>query len=144
MDWGYIVTNFTGRINRAKFWAGSIVVAILSVIVQLLLVRIGGLGLAAIVSLVFLYPAYAIWLKRSNDRDRPPWMVQVFLALVVVNNLATALIGLNPHGGRPFILSLLTLLVGLGSLWVLIDLGCLRGTVGQNQYGPDPLGGQPV
>jgi uncharacterized membrane protein YhaH (DUF805 family) len=25
------------------------------------------------------------------------------------------------------------------SLWLLIELGFLRGTVGPNQYGPDPL-----
>jgi uncharacterized membrane protein YhaH (DUF805 family) len=25
------------------------------------------------------------------------------------------------------------------SLWILIDLGCLQGTVGANRLGPDPL-----
>jgi uncharacterized membrane protein YhaH (DUF805 family) len=25
-------------------------------------------------------------------------------------------------------------------IWFLIELGFLRGTQGQNQYGPDPLG----
>ena len=24
-------------------------------------------------------------------------------------------------------------------LWALVELGCLRGTIGRNQYGPDPL-----
>jgi uncharacterized membrane protein YhaH (DUF805 family) len=27
------------------------------------------------------------------------------------------------------------------AIWALIWLGCLRGTVGPNQYGPDPLEG---
>jgi uncharacterized membrane protein YhaH (DUF805 family) len=25
------------------------------------------------------------------------------------------------------------------SVWAFVELGCLRGTVGPNQYGPDPL-----
>ena len=25
-------------------------------------------------------------------------------------------------------------------IWTFVDLGCLRGTIGPNQYGPDPLG----
>jgi uncharacterized membrane protein YhaH (DUF805 family) len=27
-------------------------------------------------------------------------------------------------------------------IWFFIELGCLRGTAGDNQYGPDPLAGQ--
>jgi len=27
-------------------------------------------------------------------------------------------------------------------IWVTIELWFLRGTVGQNKYGPDPLGGE--
>jgi uncharacterized membrane protein YhaH (DUF805 family) len=27
-------------------------------------------------------------------------------------------------------------------IWALIWFGCLRGTVGPNQYGPDPLEGR--
>ncbi len=28
------------------------------------------------------------------------------------------------------------------AIWALVWLGCLRGTVGPNQYGPDPLEGR--
>ena len=27
-------------------------------------------------------------------------------------------------------------------IWFFVELGCLRGTVGSNDYGPDPLGGE--
>jgi uncharacterized membrane protein YhaH (DUF805 family) len=31
-------------------------------------------------------------------------------------------------------------LVGFAiTVWAFVELGCLRGTVGPNQYGPDPL-----
>ena len=31
----------------------------------------------------------------------------------------------------------------LFSIWLVIELGFLRGTVGQNWFGPDPLAGSP-
>jgi uncharacterized membrane protein YhaH (DUF805 family) len=35
---------------------------------------------------------------------------------------------------------LLNLLPVIGWLWALLDNGFVRGTVGPNRYGPDPLG----
>ena len=29
-------------------------------------------------------------------------------------------------------------------IWALVELGCLRGTVGPNRHGPDPLAAQPA
>jgi uncharacterized membrane protein YhaH (DUF805 family) len=34
------------------------------------------------------------------------------------------------------------LLIFILGIWALIWFGCLRGTVGPNQYGPDPLEGR--
>jgi uncharacterized membrane protein YhaH (DUF805 family) len=30
------------------------------------------------------------------------------------------------------------------ALWFLIELGCMRGTPGDNRYGPDPLASTPA
>jgi len=30
------------------------------------------------------------------------------------------------------------------NIWALVELGCLRGTIGGNQYGGDPLAPQPA
>jgi uncharacterized membrane protein YhaH (DUF805 family) len=38
-----------------------------------------------------------------------------------------------------YLLSLITLAV---AVWFFVELGCLRGTIGDNQYGPDPLAGK--
>jgi uncharacterized membrane protein YhaH (DUF805 family) len=38
--------------------------------------------------------------------------------------------------GGGFILSLAA---GIIAIWGFVELGCLRGTPGPNQYGPDPL-----
>ena len=32
-------------------------------------------------------------------------------------------------------------LIPLVSIWLVVELGFLRGTVGQNRFGPDPLAG---
>jgi hypothetical protein len=29
------------------------------------------------------------------------------------------------------------------AFWFFIELGCLRGTIGSNPHGPDPLSGRP-
>lgn len=35
--------------------------------------------------------------------------------------------------------SMLLLIPIIGWLWLLVECGCLKGSTGQNQYGPDPL-----
>jgi uncharacterized membrane protein YhaH (DUF805 family) len=42
-------------------------------------------------------------------------------------------------GGVAAILGLIWLAL---AIWALVWFGCLRGTVGPNQYGPDPLEGK--
>jgi uncharacterized membrane protein YhaH (DUF805 family) len=63
----------------------------------------------AVVNLLLLWPAIAVAVKRWHDRDKPGWWV------------------------------LIVLLPLIGGLWALIDNGCLRGTVGPNRFGPDPV-----
>ena len=64
------------------------------------------------------------------------------LVPLVLQGLLTALglIGdpLNPNA-IDFLLNVIIFVIGI---WFLIELGFLRGTVGPNQYGPDPLEGQ--
>ena len=69
------------------------------------------------VLLVGTVSALAVAVKRCHDRNHSVWFVVV---------------GLMP-----------LLLVGAGWL-VLVQLGLLRGNVGENQYGPDPLTAAPA
>lgn len=42
-------------------------------------------------------------------------------------------------------MSMLISLVSLAlSLWAFVELGCLRGTIGPNQYGADPIAPAPA
>jgi uncharacterized membrane protein YhaH (DUF805 family) len=38
--------------------------------------------------------------------------------------------------------SLIGILTLIGSIWTLVECGFLRGTAGDNRFGPDPLGGK--
>ena len=64
-----------------------------------------------IVYVIFLYPWLALYAKRWHDRGKSGWW------------------------------SLIVLVPILGAIWILVELGFLRGTEGPNQYGPDPLAG---
>jgi uncharacterized membrane protein YhaH (DUF805 family) len=129
---GSLFFSFSGRTNRAPWWIGLIVLAVVSSVVTA--ISIGGamadlsgvdssdqaaigaamgrvLLPAAVIGLVMLWPSLALYTKRWHDRNKSGWW---------------SLIGLIPV---------------IGGLWLLIELGFLRGTAGPNSYGPDPLQG---
>ena len=102
------------------------------------------------------YISCAIWGKRLHDRGRSAWWVLLYFGLpnvlagpgfaeipkTVVHGAATlsALGHPIPPLVRSAPSSTIGNLVGTAiSLWAFIDLLCLRGTVGENAYGPDPL-----
>ena len=121
--------SFKGRINRSKYW----LYLAIYIVTWLLMDRIAVLlesttaagqpvvsGLAGIVVLM-LSLAYvvavtwsylAVHVKRWHDRDKSGWWV---------------LIGFIPI---------------IGFVWTMIECGCLRGTEGDNRFGPDPLGSE--
>mgnify|MGYP003990097575 FL=1 len=121
----YVWFAMSGRINRKTYWLTGIIGVFLVEIMYELVVN--GMLLAAstmlplneailfIAMLVTLVPfmVFSIWtglalnFKRIHDRGRSAWFL---------------LIGLIPL---------------IGALWLLIELGFLRGTVGDNKFGPE-------
>jgi uncharacterized membrane protein YhaH (DUF805 family) len=145
MDFNYLFTSLDGRINRAKWWAGVIIIVIVGVVASLIVGAIFGTNVAGriilfIVQLVLLYPGYAVSAKRFQDRDKPAMYALVGIALGLLYGLL-AMFGVvgNPvsQGALDWIFTIAFLAVGI---WYLIELGILKGTAGPNQYGPDPLG----
>jgi len=154
MDFGYLYTSFEGRINRKRYWMGLIVLIIIMLVVLFAVnLVVGGSMLAPdprtrlvtfVLQLLFLYPSAALMVKRLHDRNRPSYWAAFLLVPVVIKAL-TDLMGLS---GDPLNQNALDYLLGIiifvVSVWFFIELGCLRGTVGSNQYGPDPLGTVPA
>jgi uncharacterized membrane protein YhaH (DUF805 family) len=141
-DWGHLLTGFNGRINRARYWGGAIAFGVGAVILQFLLMWIVGFRITMIIALLFLYPAYALLVKRGNDRDRPAVIAQAFIGVAALSNIIQAVVGPSVMVDPPLLVSAFNLLLGVFALYILVDYGCLRGTVGPNRYGPDPLEGK--
>lgn len=144
MDLQYIFTSFDGRINRAKWWAGVVILAIVSLVLGFIIEVVFGHGvfgtlLATLVPLGLFFPTYAVCAKRFQDRDKPGKMALYGLVPALIANLLVTW-GLTGTPQEPNGLGWICTLVNLGvGLWFLIDLGILKGSPGQNHYGGDPL-----
>ena len=142
MDWAYLLNSFEGRISRKTFWTGMAVLITVEILAHLVAQSLQGDRLSAIVDLAFTYPEFAIAAKRAHDRDLPIWILIVFFGGGAVLDLLTVL-ELAGSTEQPSVLSLFiavpftVLLMAL-----LIELGFRRGTIGPNQYGPDPVASQ--
>lgn len=139
MDWAYLFNSFEGRISRKTFWIGITVVTAAEILGHLLAEALQGDRLSAIVDLAFVYPEFAVAAKRSHDRNLPLWLLIVFFGGGAVLDLLTVL-QLTGSSDQPSVLSLM-IAVPFTVLGValLIELGFRRGTIGPNQYGPDPV-----
>lgn len=123
--------SFQGRIGRKTWWLGYVLPLVgLSIVATALDVGLGfvtvedaapadgyavetrGIGPFGLLSLVpMLWGGLAGQVKRWHDRDKSGWFVLVSFIPLI------------------------------GAIWVLVELGFLRGTAGPNRFGPDPLGG---
>ncbi|HET7806016.1 MAG TPA: DUF805 domain-containing protein [Pseudolabrys sp.] len=133
-DIGALLFGFQGRINRAKYWLAT---AIYTVIVAALigagfLFHFGGLFLAVFViaCVVLFISGIAIGIKRLHDRDKSGWWLLVFYLVPGVFD------GMDRVLGPNLLFNLVSIAI---SVWMIVELGFLRGTSGPNQYGPDPL-----
>lgn len=114
-DWQYLFTSFEGRINRAPFWAGVIVLIVANIALAIVGNILGAIWgplslLATIASLVLIYPAVALYAKRWHDRSKSGWW------------------------------SLVALIPLLGAIYMIYEIGVQEGVPETNQYGPNPLG----
>ena len=141
MDWNFLLNSFHGRIGRQTFWIAMGAIAVTNVLACLVAGQIQGERLSAIVDLAFTYPEFAIALKRAHDRGLPVWLLIIFFSANGVLDLLDVL-GWGGSAEQPSMLSLaIAIPFTVFGLALLIELGFRRGTIGPNQYGPDPLAG---
>lgn len=121
--------SFEGRIGRFDYWLYSIVILVLLIVSWVIAFetlggppeivngekvlatqRNGGALMLAVIGplLLFLWPTYALQVKRWHDRDKSAVWV------------------------------LINFIPWLGGLWALIECGFLPGTRGGNRFGPGP------
>jgi uncharacterized membrane protein YhaH (DUF805 family) len=161
MNLGHILFSFSGRINRAKWWLAVLVMVLLQLAMYVLAHAMPTDGVISIVgfivSIVVLWVSLAAGAKRLHDLNRSAlWLVlfiggHILLGIIffgyagmaVFTTLAAGQELSAAEAGRIFGVALIIGVLALAlSIWALVWFGCLRGTVGPNQYGPDPLEGR--
>ena len=115
--------------------------------------------LLGLLYLVTVYASIAVMTKRLHDRDKSAWWLLVFLVLPLVLNIPQLLLSLEmfhhigeimkaAQTGHPYqppqnpVATIGNGAATIVSLWAFVELFCLRGTVGDNRFGPDPLAGR--
>ena len=111
----WLLFSFEGRIPRRVYWGMSILVGVVSGSIELGILLVAGEKLELFVPLattalavVRTWIGLAIMAKRWHDRNKSGWMTLILFIPCV------------------------------GALWMFIELGCLRGTRGENDFGADP------
>ncbi|HEX3503651.1 MAG TPA: DUF805 domain-containing protein [Xanthobacteraceae bacterium] len=139
MDWLFLYNSFEGRIGRQTFWIAVVVLTVIEFAAHFAAEQLQGDRLSAIVDLAFVYPEFAVALKRAHDRDMPILFLVVFFAASAVLDLLTVL-QMTGSDDQPTMISVLIAVpFTILALFLLVELGFRRGTPGPNQYGPDPL-----
>lgn len=146
MDFSHLYLSTEGRIGRQSFWIGHLILAAIGIVFLMIIAAIfGQLSFATRVmnflyALIIAYPAYAVSAKRFQDRNKNGALGAILIGLTLLSSLLS-LIGLT---GDPVTPNALGMMLGIATLvvavWFLVELGILRGTVGDNQYGPAPIG----
>lgn len=142
MNWKQLLFSTEGRIPRKTFWLGILFITIAGVPALIAAAFLGGATAAGIVNLLFLWFGFALSAKRAQDRNRHYLIVAAYFALAVaVSGLApnTAMTMMDTGAMNQTALGLASIVLLGYVIYLFVELGCLRGTVGPNKYGPDPL-----
>ena len=161
INWSNLLFGFSGRINRAKWWLTVLVTVIINILVSVTTNAVQSTAIIGIIGLISFVVVFWIYLaagvKRLHDLNRTGAWLVVFLGTPVVAMIfliaslgltagAQLLAGQTPDSAAIAQMGMVAIITGLicfiVGIWGLIWFGCLRGTVGPNQYGPDPLEGR--
>lgn len=119
LSWSQLLFAVEGRATRFDYWMrwlvpyfiGAIIAAFVDDVLGTTNPTGGGGVIMIIYFIAAIWPNLAVSIKRCHDRGRSGWFILISLIPIV------------------------------GGIWLLIELGFLRGTIGSNRFGPDPLDG---
>jgi uncharacterized membrane protein YhaH (DUF805 family) len=156
-NWQHTYFRFQGRFNRARYWLHSVLAFAVTFFLQILAMYMFPIpdqlimifqseslqkaimfivGAAPMVT--FVYISTAISVKRLHDRDKSAWWALFYLGVppIIMFGVVQGADATGQVTGWPaaLIIPFLIMLVV-----TFIELGCLKGTTGPNQYGPDPV-----
>lgn len=134
-----LLFSFQGRIGRKTYWIWNVVYYLMIVGfamgMNVLAPSIAHLILPVFL-IVILVPDLAITAKRWHDRGKSSWWLLLNIPLVI--GRMTVPVGDPSLAGQPSMLQVATSFAALVcGLWILVECGFLKGTDGENQYGPE-------
>jgi uncharacterized membrane protein YhaH (DUF805 family) len=142
MSMTQLLFSFQGRLNRKPYWMTIIAITVIVLVVLLIALAMArehrfefaGVTMAVLVILYIplVWIGLAIGAKRLHDRDKSAWWLVVFYAIPTILSAAA-------DQTEDLTLVILHLISFAITVWAFVELGCLRGTIGPNRYGPDPL-----
>jgi uncharacterized membrane protein YhaH (DUF805 family) len=147
-SFGQFYFSAAGRISRSQYWLKFFLpVFVIGIVLNLVALAGGGFKiLPGLFQLIALWPGIAILVKRIHDRDKSGWLVWALYGPMIVATIFTiavfAAIGLgnNPAATALGIFcGVFWVAAFVVAVWFFIEFGCLRGTIGANRYGPDPV-----
>ena len=142
MGWGHLFFNFSGRTNRARFWIAGLIFAVIYAVMAILDYvtdqNVVFQAFNSMLSIVILIAGIAVGVKRLHDRNKSGWYLLLFYFVPGTLAALSVLVGEFVEDSS-IIATVLALLAFALVVWAFIELGCLRGTIGVNQYGPDPV-----
>jgi uncharacterized membrane protein YhaH (DUF805 family) len=155
MDWN-LLFGFEGRINRAKCWCVTSINSVCTVILLMLVpLNVGGtfrdadpqwampltmallIGTLGPILIISTWCFAAIGCKRLHDRNKSGWCMVPFFILPML--LAKAAQWPDAPG-VDFFFGLIAFGI---NIWAFVEIFCLKGTKGPNEFGPDPLARAP-
>ena len=114
MNFAQICFSFKGRIGRGTWWLLQLLMAVIVVILEAVdpeLFDPDSLKVShyLVTLVVLVWIELAVAAKRWHDRNKSA--VWILFSFIPI----------------------------IGQIWALVELGFLRGTKGQNRFGPDPV-----
>ena len=144
MDFTYLFTNFSGRINRMLYWQGILILILASFVLMVgIVLTIPALGMIGVVFMFLIglfgwAASVALVVKRLHDRGKSGHYAWLFYGASI---LVQIIDWMYPTSASMTVFAIVaSLAVAAIILWFFIELGFFRGTRGPNAYGPDPLG----
>ena len=142
MDFVNIFISFSGRINRAKYWIAVLIFTATNIVLGALGYLGSGStairGINTVAGIAMMISGIGVAIKRLHDRNKSGWFVLLFVvAPAILLGLGLAIGTMS--SGSDFVATALWLIAIVIGIWSFVELGCLRGTIGRNQYGSDPL-----
>ncbi|MGA7489987.1 MAG: DUF805 domain-containing protein [Xanthobacteraceae bacterium] len=144
MSMSQLLFSFQGRLNRKPYWMTAIAITVFLIVLMLIALGLVGkrefgaaIGVVALIIILYIpliWVGLAVGAKRLHDRDKSAWWLLLFYAAPSV--LSGAANRTDDIGAMGVVLHLVSFAI---TVWAIVELGFLRGTLGPNRYGPDPL-----